>query len=102
MVRLIPARASARGEPHLLQRRAAEQVVGIAELFHHLEVVVAFHHGERDRLAGGLDRGGEIAALALELGRLQGAVNQRDRRYQLVEMTLGAELTSSASIAVGP
>src|SRR5262249_60488884 len=60
----IVAAASPRHEPHLLQHRTAKQAVGIAELFHYLEVVVAFHHGERHRLAGGLDLGGERPAPA--------------------------------------
>src|SRR5215212_5221893 len=55
---------------HDLQRRAAEQAVRMVDRFHDLEVVVAFHHRQRDRLAGCLHRGVEVAALALELQRL--------------------------------
>src|SRR5262245_26209949 len=35
-----------RAQLHLLQYRAAKQTIWIAEAFHHLEVVVAFHHGK--------------------------------------------------------
>jgi hypothetical protein len=55
-------------------------------------MVVALHDREADRLARGLHGRREVAALALEFGRLIGAVDERDGRHQLVEMTLRAEL----------
>src|SRR5271170_7870257 len=49
------------------------------------------HDGECDGLALRLDSGGEIAALPLELRRFGSAINQGDRRHQLIEMALGTE-----------
>ena len=40
---LDPEQTSRRAKVHLAQYRATEQAVWIAELLHHLEVVVAFH-----------------------------------------------------------
>src|SRR5262245_36586383 len=57
-----------------------------------LEVVVAFRHDERDRLAGSLQGGGEISRLTLELWRLQRAVSQNDGRVDSVEVAHGRQL----------
>src|SRR5438034_5540193 len=84
-------RCSHRAKFHLLQYRTAEQAVGIGELFPHFEVIVVLHDQEGHRLARSLDGGGEIAALALELRRLRGPVDQYDWRHQFIEMTLSAE-----------
>src|SRR3954453_18830064 len=81
-----PSLRSRRTKLHDLQRRAAEQTVRMVDRFHDLEVVVAFHHRQRDRLARRLHRGIEITALALKFRRLQRTVNQRNRRDELVEM----------------
>src|SRR5262249_45152784 len=81
-----------RPQAHLLQHGTAEQAVRIAELLHHLEVVVALHDREADRLARRFNGGGEVAALALEFWRLGSAIDERDRRAQLVEVALGGEL----------
>jgi len=55
-------------------------------------VVVAHADQERDRLAGGLQGGGELAGLALEFGRLVGAVGEDDRAIDPLQMPLGGEL----------
>ena len=52
-------------------------------------MVIALTDQERYGLACRFYRRGEIAVLALELGRLQCAVSDDDGRHQLVEMTLG-------------
>src|SRR5262245_39057853 len=77
---------------HLLQYCSAEQAIGIGELFPNLEMVVAFHDGKCHGLGRCCDRGGEIPALALEFWGLGGAVDQRDRCHQLIEVALRAEL----------
>src|SRR5262245_54595973 len=81
-----------RRKPHPLQGGAAEDAVGIAQRLVHLEVVVAFAEDKLDRLAGGLRGSREVAALALELGRLVAAIEQRERSHQAVEMARGAQL----------
>src|SRR5262245_19930131 len=81
-----------RPQAHLLEHRADEQAVVIAELLHHLEVVVALHDGDADRLACRFNRRGEVATLALEFRRLGGAVDERNRRIQPVQMALRREL----------
>src|SRR5262245_19781092 len=83
---------SRRLQAHLPEHRAAEQAVGIGQLLHDLEMVVAFHDGERDRLACRLNGGGELAVLALDPRCLGGAVDDRNRRDKSVEMALRAQL----------
>jgi hypothetical protein len=46
---------------------------------------------ELHALAGGLDRGGELAVLALEFGHLAGAVADDQRRGQLIEVSYWAQ-----------
>src|SRR2546426_8916047 len=70
---------SRRRELHLRERRAAEEAVGIRRRRQHFEMVVAFADDELHRLAGGLHRRVEIAGLALELGRLFGALRAEER-----------------------
>ena len=82
------AATSRRRELHLLQHGAAEQAVGIGKRLHDLEVVAALHHRDRHRLADSFHRRGEVAALALEVGRLERAVGDDDRRAQLVDVAL--------------
>src|SRR5262249_52161989 len=48
---IIEKGTSRRAQLHLLQYCTAEQAVWIAKPFHHLEVVVAFHDGQRHRFA---------------------------------------------------
>src|SRR5258706_8026582 len=79
-------------EPHLLQRGAAAEAEGVRHGLLHLEVVVALADEELDRLARGLDRRGEVARLAPELRRLERAVRDDERRADLVEVALRAEL----------
>src|ERR1051325_10258935 len=79
-------------QSHLLQRSMAAEAEGIRHRLLHLEVVVAVAHDEVDRLSGGLDGGGELARLALELGRLERTVADDERRVQLIQMALRAEL----------
>src|ERR1041384_4399095 len=79
-------------QSHLLQRSMAAEAEGIRHRLLHLEVVVALADDELDRLAGGLDGGGELARLALELGRLERNVADDERRVQLIQMALRAEL----------
>jgi hypothetical protein len=50
-------------------------------------MVVMLADRELHALAGGLDRGGELAVLALELGHLAGAVADDQRRRQLTEVS---------------
>src|SRR5436309_14700009 len=76
---------------HLRQHRAAEMAVGIAERLGDLEVVVALGDDELDALAGFLERLGEVARLALELGRLDRAVVEHDRRADALAITLRRE-----------
>src|SRR5262249_56746459 len=82
---------SSGGESHLRQHRAAEQAIRIGQRLQHLEVVVALADKELDGLAGGFDCRVEVARLALELGRLAGAVSENEGRVELVEMTLRAQ-----------
>ena len=82
---------SDRSKLHLLQNRATEQTIGVGKLLRNLKVIVPLHDGECDGLARRLDSGGEIAALPLELRRFGSALNQGDRRHQLIEMALGTE-----------
>src|SRR6266540_7249302 len=63
-------------EPHLRQHRAAKQAIRIGQRLQHLEVVVALADEELHRFAGRLHRRIEVAGLALELGRLAGAVRE--------------------------
>src|ERR1051326_1853648 len=79
-------------EPHLFERGAAAEAERIRHRLLHLEVVVALADEELDRLAGGLDGGGELARLALELGRFQRAVPDDERRVELIEVALRAQL----------
>src|ERR1051326_9533325 len=79
-------------QSHLLQRSMAAEAERIRHRLLHLEMVVAVAHDEVDRLAGGPDGGGELARLALELGRLKRAVPDDERRMQLVEVALRAQL----------
>ena len=62
------------GELHLLEHRAAQEAVGLAERLDDLEVVVALADQELHRLAGRRHGRGEVARLALELRRLERAV----------------------------
>src|SRR5882672_11856300 len=84
----VPSRGSA--ELHLLEHRPAEQAVGTGEGLEDLEMVVALGDEQLRGLARGFHRGGEIARLALELGRLERAVGQHHRRVEAVEVALRA------------
>src|SRR5581483_7000838 len=75
-----------------LQGLVAAEAERVRHRLLHLEMVVAVAEQELDRLAGGFDRGGELARLALELRRLERAVPDDERRMELVEMPLRAEL----------
>src|SRR5258706_1434062 len=78
-------------ELHLLERRPAEQAVGTRQGLGDLEMVVAFADEELHGLSRRLQRGGELARLALELRGLEGSVGDDDRRAQPVEAALGAQ-----------
>src|SRR5207247_376823 len=80
---------SSAGEGHLLQDRAPEQAVRIGESLDDLEVVVPLADEEGRRLAGGPDRGREVARLPLELRRLERALGDDDGRVEPVEAALG-------------
>src|SRR6185503_2960770 len=58
---------------HQGQRGAAVRAVGIAERFHDFEMRIVRRFDEGDLLVGSLDRGGEVAALALKLRRFESA-----------------------------
>src|ERR1051325_6106109 len=92
-------------QSHLLQRSMAAEAEGIRRRLLHLEVVVALAddkldrltaapaaRGELARLAGGRDGGGALARLAPDLGRLERTVADDERRVQLIQMALRAEL----------
>src|SRR3954464_8667326 len=63
-------------EAHLREHGAAREAVGTGQGFRHLEVVVAVADEELHRLARGLQRGGEVTRLALELRRLERAIGE--------------------------
>ena len=69
----------------------AEQAVGAAERLEHLEMIVALADEELHRFACRLDGGREVARLALELGRLLGAVRHHDRAREPVDVALAGE-----------
>ena len=54
-------------------------------------MVVLLAHQQLHRLAGGFDRGGKFAVLALELRGLAGAVGDDQRRVQSIEMPYRAQ-----------
>src|SRR5260370_27321381 len=68
--------ASRRGELHLLESGAAHEPIGVGEGFLRLVVIVTLAHPQLDRFAGRLHGRVEITALALELGRLEGAMGE--------------------------
>ncbi len=78
-------------ESHLPQLRAAGQPIGARQRLQQLEMVVALADEELRRLACRLQRREEVARLALELGRLAGAVGEDERRVERVEMALRAQ-----------
>src|SRR5437016_1318337 len=65
---------------HLCEQRAAERAVGIGERLGQLEVVVALGADDLGALPRAGEGVGEIARLALELRRLERAVDDGDRR----------------------
>ena len=75
-------------EVHLLQHRATEKAVGIAERLDDFEVVVALADEELDRFACRLHGRRKVPRLALELGGLQGAVGDNHGGGELVKMAL--------------
>ncbi len=79
-----------RREPHHRQRRAAVRPIRVAQRLPHVLVEVAVGRHELDGLSRGLERGGEVLGLALELGRLQGAVGHHHGRGDAVEVALRA------------
>src|SRR6266567_2487080 len=78
-------------EFHHLQRGAAHDAVGIAERLLHFIVIIAFANDELDGLTRGLQRGIEVARLALELRRLQRTMRESDRRADLIDVALRAQ-----------
>src|ERR1700686_907101 len=80
--------ASRRGELHLLEGGAAHESVRIGERLLGLVVIVALAHPQLDRLAGRLHGRVEVAGLALELRRLEGAMGEDERGMQAVEVAL--------------
>src|SRR5438876_10877214 len=68
-------RRSAPGEIHLIEHGGAEQPIGAAQRLRQFEMAVMLANDQLGRFAGGLDRGGEVACLALKLWRLVGPVS---------------------------
>src|SRR5882757_8571176 len=83
---------SRRPEPHLLEDLAPDEAVGIGDRLRDLVVVVPLGVHELHRLAGLLQRLGELARLALELGRLQRPVEEHDRRINPVQVPYRRQL----------
>src|SRR5258706_4684200 len=76
---------------HHREHRAAERAVRVGERLGELEVVVALGTDDLGGASGAGQGVGEVLRLALELGRLERAVDDRDRRADAVEMTLRRE-----------
>src|SRR5262245_1564119 len=76
---------------HLLECYAAKQAIGIAKGFWQFEVIVSLGDDQLYRLVGSLDGRGELAGLALKLGRLESPVRKDERCIQFVEMALSAQ-----------
>ena len=62
------------GQARQLECRTPQETVWIAEGIRQFEVVVVLADQQPYLLAGGFDRSGEFAVLALEFGGLAGAV----------------------------
>ena len=65
----------------------------MAERLAHFEMIIVLRLDQLDRLAGRLHRGGEVAALALEFGRLVGAIGYDNRRSQPLDVPLRSSST---------
>jgi hypothetical protein len=68
----------------LCQRGAAEKPIRRSQCLGDLEVIVAVAHQQPDRLAGGAQGAGEIAALALEFRSFLTTVRSIPEQIQLV------------------
>ena len=71
---------NSRCQAHQVERGTPQETVRVAERLRQFEVVVVLSYKQPHLLAGGFDRNGKFAVLALKLGGLAGAVCDNRRR----------------------
>ena len=81
---------SSRSQSHLSQSSATHETVRIPQRFQNFKVVVALAHDKLYRLPDGLHGSGEVARLALKLGRFHRPVENGHGCAKQVKMALRA------------